>query len=259
MNEWDVIVKTIRDHGRFIAGGLVIGALIALLIVIFQNPVYRVSMIVAPTERTGVPSLSSFLPKAAADAPALQYFVERIDASQSTDFTVFETRFTTPSQLKLLPDNIQKSLIDDGNAAQWLEKNIKIRPVGMTPFRQISIDHENSQAAIATLNTLYHQTDMSIRQDKKSKVTRRMAYLNEQLKTTMNPDHRDAIIALLKEQEQTSMMASIDNEFAAIMIDPPTVSTKPIAPRGIILFPTLMAAGMVFGYVASSLKQAIRR
>lgn len=259
MNEWDVIIKNCRDHGRYIGGGMAIGAFIALLIVIFQNPVYRVSMIVAPTERTGVPSLSSFLPKAAADAPALQYFVERIDASQSTDFTVFETRLTTLSQLQSLPDGIQKSIINDGNAAQWLRQNIKIRPVGMTPFRKISIDHDNTAAAIALLNSLYHQTDMAIRQDKKSKVARRLAYLNEQLNITINPDHRDAIIALLKEQEQTSMMASIDNEFAAIMIDPPTVSARPIAPRGTVLFPALMAAGMIFGYILSNLKQAVKR
>jgi LPS O-antigen subunit length determinant protein (WzzB/FepE family) len=259
MNEWQVMIKIMRDHGQFIICGMAIGAIITVLIILFQTPIYRVSMIVAPSERTGVPSLSSFLPKAAADAPALQYFVERIDASQSTDFTVFETRLTTISQLKALPDRIQKSINDDGDAVEWLQKNIKIRPVGMTPFRKISIDHENPDAAKDVLKTLCLNTDMAIRQDKKSKISRRISYLNEQLKTTMNPDHRDAIIALLKEQEQTLMMASIDNEFAAVIIEPPSVSARPISPRGIILFPVLMFTGMILGYMFSNFRQAIKR
>jgi len=79
MNEFTQSIDILKTHFKSIVVGCVIGAIIAFLIMIFQKPVYQAEMIIAPTERTGVPSLSSFLPKAAADAPALQYFVERID------------------------------------------------------------------------------------------------------------------------------------------------------------------------------------
>jgi len=205
-------------------------------------------MIIAPTERTGVPSLSSFLPKAAADAPALQYFVERIDASQSTDFTVFETLILSPSIHNQGGGNIVPP-------HKHLKKNLKIRPVGLTQFRRVTLRGNDKDKLIPVLNTLYRLTDQSIRNDKKSKTQRRISYLNEQLKTTFNPNHRNAIIALLKEQEQTSMMVSIDTHFAADIIEPAHLIEKPIAPNGMILFPIFIVLSGFLGLVLGGLRK----
>ncbi len=252
MNEIDIAVQTLRHHGKGIVVGMVVGFILALLVILFQKPVYQAEMIIGPTERTGVPSLSSFLPSVAADAPALQYFVERIDAAQSNDFTVFETRLKTPSTT----NQMNASMFPSDNPQVWLQKNLKIRPVGLTQFRKITLQSNDKDKLIPLLNTLYRLTDLSIRQDKKMKVQRRITYLNEQLKITLNPDHRDAMIALLKEQEQTSMMASIDNEFAATVIEPAYIKPKPVSPNSMILFPVLIMIGGFLGFVLSSLRRA---
>jgi len=248
MNEFSQSIQVLKIHYKSIFVGCVIGAIVALLVVLFQKPVYQAEMIIAPTERTGVPSLSSFLPKAAADAPALQYFVERIDASQSTDFTVFETLIASPSIHNQMDKNMVKS-------HRWLDKRLKIKPVGLTQFRKVILRDTDKGKLIPILNTLYRLTDQSVRDDKKMKTTRRIAYLNEQLKSTFNPDHRDAIIALLKEQEQTQMMVSIDNHFAADIIEPAYILEKPVAPNWKILFPALIVLGGFLGLVIGGLRQ----
>lgn len=247
MNEFTQSMDIIKTNFKLIVVGCIIGAVLATLIVLFQKPVYQAEMIVAPTERTGVPSLSSFLPKGAADAPALQYFVERIDASQSTDFTVFETLLTSAS----IHNQMDKKLV---SSHEWLKKKLKIRPVGLTQFRKVTLRDTNKEKLIPILNTLYRLTDQSIRNDKKSKTQRRIIYLNEQLKTTFNPDHRDAIIALLKEQEQTSMMVSIDTHFAADIIEPAYIISKPVAPNGMILFPVLIILSGFLGLVVGGFR-----
>jgi uncharacterized protein involved in exopolysaccharide biosynthesis len=253
MNDIEAAVQTLRDHGKFIFAGILIGVLAAMAVVLIQPNTYRAEMIVGPTERAGMPSLTSFLPKVAADAPALQYFVERIDASQSTDFTVFETLIASPSIHTRIPDNIAP----DGDRTLWFEKNLKIRPVGMTPFRKVSIDHQDQEKLIPILNTLFQLTDQSIRQDKRAKVDKRIAHLTDQLQQVRNPDHREAIIALLKEQEQTAMMVAIDTQFAAEIIEPAYILPKPVAPNPVILFPVLMAIGGFLGLMISAVRKAV--
>lgn len=244
MNEFEIVTKTLHRHQKSILIGCFIGVALSILITVFQKPTYQAEMIVAPTERTGVPSLSSFLPKSAADAPALQYFVERIDASQSTDFTTFETVILSP----YIHSQADKNIVPP---YKQLKKNMRIKPVGLTQFRKIILRGKNKNQLIPTLNTLFRLTDQSIRNNKKAKTTRRITYLNEQLKNTFNPDHRNAIIALLKEQEQTAMMVSIDNNFAADIIDPAHILEKPITPNLKILLPLLMVIGGFIGFIIS--------
>jgi len=253
MNEFDTTLNILRNHGKSILIGGLIGCVLAVAVFIIQTPKWQATMIVGPTERTGVPSLSSFLPKGAADTPALQYFVERIDATHATDFTVFETKITSPEIAKNLytshGDTVDlKSVID---VQKYLQKNLRVRPHGMTPFKKITLRHRDGNVAIAILNHLFLITDKSIRQDKKTRTFRRISYLEKQLKTVRNPDHRDAIIALLKEQEQTAMMVSIDDHFSANIISEASVGLKPVSPSALILFPGLSFVGAFIGLIFS--------
>ena len=243
--------QSLCDHWKSIVVGIAMGAVFAFLVVIIQPKTYRAVMIVGPTERAGMPSLSSFLPKVAADAPALQYFVERIDASQSTDFTVFETLILSPSIHTKIPDNIAP----DDNLIEWFDRHLTIRPVGLTPFRRIILDHRDRDKLIPILNTLFQLTDQAIRQDKRAKVNRRITHLTEQLREVRNPDHRDAMIALLKEQEQTAMMVAIDSEFAANIIEPAYILPKPVSPNPMILFPVLMVLGGLVGLMVGTMRK----
>ncbi|PCI00029.1 MAG: hypothetical protein COB76_04375 [Alphaproteobacteria bacterium] len=261
MNEWDIIIKALRDHGRIMIFGMIIGLIGAFLTITFQKPVYEARMIVAPTERTGVPSLGSILPQGAAETPVLQYFVSRIDAANSSDFTVFETLINSPRLAShLIEKNI--SILPTHNIPDltlWMKKNVRMRPVGTTPFREVTLRHTNPDIALQILGTLFQETDMIIRKDTNLKTKRRMTYLKDQLSKTNHMDHKDAIIALLKEQEQISMMVSIDHHFAATPIEPPSITPKIVSPNWKILFPALGLGGAIIGFMLGGLYAAIRR
>ena len=218
-------------------------------------------MIIAPAQRTGIPNLSSFLPKGANETPVLQYFVERIDAANASDFTTFETIINGPQLAHYLYQNhknmLAKDTIDD--TVTWLSKNVRVRGVGTTPYRKITIRTHDRDQAQELLELLFTQTDHIIRQNALSKTTRRIAYLKEELKKTMHPDHRDAMIALLKEQERTAMTVAIDNNFAAVPIEEPHTLSKPIAPDWRILFPVFILAGGFIGLLIGGFTTAMRR
>ena len=261
MNEWDLAVDAFRLHGKSIFAGVILGLFIASIIFTLQKPVWQSEMIVGPSERTGVPSMASLLPRNAADAPALQYFVERIDAAHSTDFTLFETLLNSPqSILNFSKANLENLPVNDTNELQlWLNKNLKIRPVGITPYLRVILRHKEKNQGPLILRMLYKTTDQTIRNDKKIKTQRRIVYLNQQLKIVKSPEHRDAIIALLKEQEQIAMMVSIDNEFAAELIEPPHTLPKHVAPNAVILFPLFAFAGGFIGLMLSGFIRAIKK
>lgn len=141
----------------------------------------------------------------------------------------------------------------------WLNRHLKIRSHGLTPYRKVTLRHNDPDKAKVMLEALYTIADKAVRQDKKIKTTRRIAYLREQLETVRNPDHRDAIISLLKEQEQTAMMVAIDNAFAADMIRPPYVLPEPVAPQPTIVFPLLAIGGAFLGLLLSGFIKTVKR
>jgi hypothetical protein len=255
MNDFDQLHALIRNHGVLTLSGIVIGCLVAFGIMMLKPPVYQTAMIVGPTDNAGMPSLSSILPRGAADAPAIQYFVDRIDAGQSNDFTLFETKVTSPEVLNSLIETLPNMLSDFDNKYLWLSKNIKVRPVGLTPYRKIIINTKEDVNAAQILSALHHIADQSIRSDKKIKTMRRIAYLKEQLNKIKNPDHRDATIALLKEQEQMAMMVSIDQDFAAEIIQPAFRTPEPVSPNPIILFPIFIVIGGLLGFLISGFRK----
>ena len=258
MNEWDTALETIIRYGRGITIGAIAGLLLATLIMVFQKPAYQAEMIIAPAQRTGMPNLSSFLPQGVNDTPVLQYFVDRIDAANASDFTTFETIFNGP-QLAQYIGRERPSFIPSENHTQWLKRHIKIRNVGTTPYRKIILRHPDQSIAPQLLGILFEQTDRIIRRSALMKTSRRIAYLKEELKKTIHPDHRDAMIALLKEQERSAMTVSIDNHFAAIPIEQPTVSRKPVAPDWRVVLPICLFAGALIGLILNGLVHAVRR
>ena len=259
MNEWDIAVQSIERHGRGIAIGLICGIILAALILIFQKPMYQAEMVIAPAQRTGMPNLSSFLPQGINDTPVLQYFVDRIDAANASDFTTFETIFNGPQLARYLSQERGRLVPPTNDVTKWIKHAVKIKGVGTTPYRKITLRHPDQDKAAQLLAVLFEQTDKIIRRNALMKTSRRIAYLKEELKKTIHPDHRDAMIALLKEQERSAMTVSIDNNFAAIPIEAPTVSSRPVSPDWRIVFPICLFACGIIGLMISGLAQAIRR
>lgn len=263
MNEWDMALDALHIHGRYMICGMIAGLILALGVLFFQKPVWEARMTIAPSQRTGMPNISSLLPQGTAGTPVLQYFVERIDAANTSDFTMFETIINGPRLAHHLIERGMHDLFPDirtvGEMTLWLKKNVRIHTIGTTPFRQISLRSTDPKLAVKQLDTLYYETDRQIRQDTMLQTNRRITYLKEQLKQTIHPDHKDAVIALLKEQEQTAMMVSIDNHFAAIPVQQTSLSPEPVAPNALILLPVCIFGGLVGGLVFGGLRQAWHR
>lgn len=247
----------------WIAGGVVAGVLAAFIWMMLSVPQYRVTMLVGPTTRTGTPDISALFPENASFA--LEYVLRSFGPGDSSDFMRFETilRGPTVSAALLQDQSLQPGVnadrrwafqgernIDDPSAlSAYLNKKVRIEPVGNTPMRRITYHHADPQFGRQLLLALYGQTDGLIRDEIRTKTDARIAWLKKTLFSSSDPEHRRMLTTLLMEQEQVRMILALDEPFAAALAEPPAVSSKPVWPDKALLFAVFALMGAATGFL----------
>lgn len=110
----------------------------------------------------------------------------------------------------------------------------------------ISFTFKDPREAESILNTILKEADDIIRADLNRDVSARLAYLKAQTLNVVVADQREALIAVLSEQEQLQMMLAADNRFASTLIDAPYASDLPTSPSPIWI---MMLAGLVLAVI----------
>ncbi len=251
----------------FIAGGAVLGLVAVLIFLHFAVPQYRAEMLIGPTAQTSGVDLTSMLGQF--DLPNLQYIVRRPGTSESADFTRFEHILRGASVAGVLVKNpyVRRNAAFDapfrflGNndvdtpaeLAAYLEDNVSVEPVGQTHLRRVSYMHADPEFAVFLLRAMQKAADDIIRADVRAQTGKRIAYLTTQLDEVLHPQHKDALVSMLMEQEHLRMMVNMDEPYAASLAEAPSVSAKPHWPNKSIFIPAFILVGAFAGYVLSGL------
>lgn len=268
----DVLRDLWRAKAALLWGGG-IGLVMAVIFIAAAVPHFRASMLVAPAERRTGPDIKALLPDNSSFA--VQYLVNTLGSPDSGDFMRFETtlREATVAGRLLEDDRIVAGVRADRRFSfqgapdvtqsaerfsAYLTDHVAIEPVGTTPLRRLVYKHPDRAFAGYLLTKLYETADELIRQEIRDKTQNREAYLQQALATVDHPDHRRALTSLLMEQEHVRMILAMDEPFAAIIAEPPAAGVKPYWPRKPIVLPAFVLAGMLLGYVISSLRRAVK-
>ncbi|MCM2344549.1 MAG: hypothetical protein NDJ24_08315 [Alphaproteobacteria bacterium] len=256
------------DARRWIVAGWCMGMLLAWLWGFLAVPHYRITMLVGPTTRTGTPDISSLFPENA--SYAIEYVLRSFGSGDSSDFMRFEAtvRGSLVSARLLGAENLKSGWLLDRRwrwdrgvtfthperLSVYLNKRVNLEPVGHSPLRRLTYHHPDPVFGQQVLRALYNDTDSSIREEVRKKTSDRILWLRETLKQTSDPDHRRMLTSLLLQQEQVGMILALNEPFAALVVEPPSVSAKPVWPDARIIFPALgLMGGMLgfFGYASS--------
>ena len=246
---------TLWAQRRFAGMGLAAGFIIAIILCIILPAKYEARMTVGPAGRGAGADLSAFLPSS--ESPTIQYLLQRVGSVTAADFSVYETLMTSPrvagalqkdeafkGKLKNLCDNCD---IDAASFARWLECHVRIRPLGATQMRRITLRMRDKELATDLLRGLHRLSDETIRADARIRTDQRIQYLRAQMAVVNSPDHRDALVDLLKDQERTRMMVGIDHDFAAEAIDPPILDDRKVFPNPYTMLPIFGLLGLIAG------------
>ena len=264
------LLADIRQAWLYVLAGAIAGLLAALAFFQVSVSHYRAEMLIGPTSETATADITALLGQF--DLPNLQYIVRRPGPSESADFVRFENIFTGPSVAAYLLEDkdFMKGLSEDrdfifsgpveiGSAvrlSEYLSRKVKINPVGATYLRRVRYSHPDPRFASELLSKIWKTADEMIRSEVRSQTDNRIAYVSEQLDKVTHPQHRQALVSILMEQEQIRMMVNMDEPFAAAVAEPSYASMKPYWPKRSLFFPSFILIGAFLGYMIFSLRRA---
>ena len=247
----------------FIAVAAFFGFVIAALWVYSATPYYKASIVVSPANPMNGAEISSLL--ADDNLFALRYLVQRVGVANSSDFLHFENTYAGPSvAAKLLhDDNIKSGLSRDRTfsfseaeesrqpeeLSAYLQERIKLEPVGGTTLRRLVYLHPDRRFASYFIARVHEITDRIIRTNINREAGERIRCLSDAIASTNNPEHRRALTTLLLEQERLRMLVSIEQPYAAAVVEPASASVKPVWPDPALLFTAFGLGFAFFGFV----------
>ena len=246
------LLKALWIARLYLLIGGIIGFIIAALIVLFSVPHMRSIMVVAPTTDIVHSANMSFdqTQTPQETIPFLRYL--KILTGPNVVETVLKKDPNLQSAIQntrrftfLKPRNLQ----NPEDVSAYLSKQIIIKPVGDTPLRTVEFEHPNPAMARELLLQLHETADTLLRMELLARTENRLGYLQETLKKTANPEHRQALTNLLIEQERQSMMNRMDKYYAATLVEPPYIHPKPVWPRKSYIFPLMVLVGMLIGWI----------
>lgn len=267
------IIRDIMAARIFIALGGVLGLFLATSFLWIAIPTYQTMLIVAPSENIHGAEVSTLLQNE--DLFALRYLVDRAGVTGTDDFIRFGKIITGPAvSAVLLEDPIIRRAMQEErltrlsqkreswtapDLADYLAKRISIGSVGGTNLRQITYQHADPLFANYLLSQIHIVADKQIRDGLLNRANRRIEYLNNAIAQTANPDHRKALTSLLMEQEKTRMMVTMDEFYAADVIEAPSTKTKPTWPNIPLTLIGCLMIGMLLGFVSHTARKNPQR
>lgn len=263
------LFKEIWSLRRFILAGALSGIFLAGLWSYSATPYYRAWMILSPANPMNGAEISSLL--ADDNLFALRYLVQRVSVANSSDFMRFENIYDGPSVAKILleQEDVLRGLAQDHafrftaprrqswspeKLAEYLHDTVRLEPVNGSTLRRLSYKHPNPDFAKYFISGMHMVSDALIRRTIKEEAKARAAYLKAAVAETENPEHKRSLTTLLLEQERLLMLASLDQPYAAAIVEPAAVSFKPVWPDPALLFAGLTALGALAGFLAGSFR-----
>lgn len=251
------VLKNFWAARFYILISMVVTLICAVIFVIVVTPHYKATMIVAPADGY---ALGDYASAAQYDQiAALPFWRPKDKEGASTDFYRFMNTLRGVSVAQILMKDqtviqkINETQSNDINSpealADYLNRHIRVDPLGATPLRRVRYHHPAPDFSKALLRKLHLIADQMIRRDRREQSQSRIAYLSRTLETARNPDHRKMITNLLMQQEYVQMLANLDEDYAAIIVEPPNTSPKPVYPNKTLLFSVAIFLGLFLGYL----------
>lgn len=234
-----------------------VSLVLAVVFLKSATPYYKAEMVIAPAHAFA---------QSAFRAPEGSLHVQPEHLGGDAAFSRFAQIYALPSLASALleQDGVEAGIQKDrafafsgsslAQGTEYFKRHVTLEPVSGTPFRRMVYMHPDPYFATKLLNQIHALADDRIRQSVLRETNERIAYLNAGIGRSMNPEHKRTLAALMMEQERVRMMVSLDQPFAASVIEPAFVSSKPRWPDRFVIFPVFLFVGLLIGFIVYGLR-----
>lgn len=261
------IFDVLRDVWRArydMAAAAVIALILAAGFTFFCIPHYKAEMMIAPAASLGQDVV--------AQTRSLEgtISIQHKEPDETSSFLRFEHIFSGGTVARvLLQDQSIKDVMTQGHPfllpakdtpqdaealSRYLKKNVKIEPVSGTILRRLSYMHPNPQMAKAFLARVHKAADDVIRQSVAQETDERISYLQQAIEHSVQPEQKRILTDMLIAQERMKMMVSMNQPYAAAVVEPPYVSPRPVWPDPYLVYPLFILAGLFAGFISYGLR-----
>jgi len=228
------------------------------------RPQYEASMIVAPVSEDQL--RAGFVEGRFVTAPAREVQVPL----GAPDFIRFEQslRGAAVASLFFSMESVRPKLVEDTmwrwgenrferyeDVMVYLGRAVSIDPVGVTASRRITYRHPDPDFAAHMLQLIRKIDDQLIRVAVRNQTDEKIQWLKNELKKTLNPDHRTAIAELLMMEERRMMLLTLDAPFAVDVIEDAAVLPRPVVPNVYLILGVSSILGMLGGVLVLGWRQ----
>ncbi|PZP53940.1 MAG: hypothetical protein DI586_10470 [Micavibrio aeruginosavorus] len=248
--------------GIAMAAGLLLGVFLQLTL----TPRYEARMIIGSPTQSGEERSLTILNENAASSRMMS-----VSSQVSRDYTKFQQTFREVSASRILAkyqgllDALNRDTLfsfstgpeigDPASLSSYIKRHVTIDPLGATNSQVITYRHADPLFAEKFLRHLHKVADEMIRNDARRQTETRIAYLQKALREVQNPEHRKALTDQLMLEERQMMVISMDQPFAAEIIEPSSASSKPVWPRWGIVLPVCILIGAFLGFLLFTIRQ----
>lgn len=257
---------------RVVFGGGLAGVFLATIFVALGVPHYRASMVVGPAMDLSIPGVEALAGRYA-DLPGAA-LAGQGQGGETPDFVRFEKTLTGPAVASVL---FRDKAIRAGLARAHrfvflpapdlsspealsvvLTRDVSVEFMGLSSLRKIVYSHPDPAFAAYLVAAIHRAADGLIRESAAARSAKRIAFLESEMDRVKHPDQVRALATLLTGQEQIAMMTTIDEPYAAAIIEPAAASPRPAWPRRPLVFAVFLIAGLGAGGIAAFLRDAAR-
>jgi uncharacterized protein involved in exopolysaccharide biosynthesis len=174
----------------------------------------------------------------------------------------FIANFSSASKSALRVPGTDWKRPDAADLQKILQEKVKIITDRKLNITNISFDDRDPEFAAKLITDLHEKTDDVLRRRALVRADQAIGYLKKQLSQVQLAEHRQALAAILGEQEKMRMLASSAAPYAAQPFGDAVSSSRPTSPKPIIV----LFLGLVGGMSASlgallgwRIRQSVRR
>jgi hypothetical protein len=147
---------------------------------------------------------------------------------------------------------------DEFMVVETYKRNFRQSDVGETSMQWLSYTDTSPERALWLLKAAVADADTIVRADALARAEQQAAYLRNRLKSESLLEHRETLLALLSEQEQTLMLANSNLPFTQDIMENYTVSSIPTSNTPLTAAFIGSFLGLLLGYVLAFLLLARR-
>jgi uncharacterized protein involved in exopolysaccharide biosynthesis len=136
---------------------------------------------------------------------------------------------------------------DIASLASYIDGAIIIKPSTQTDIVGLSMDSKDPAYARRILLLVNLEANEVLRNQVATRAKQKAAYLRNELNQVSVEDYRQALLALLSNEEKTLMFTETSHAFAAEILSPPTASAIPVSPRPIMSLFVAALIGILLG------------